>query len=115
MTLRRRSSPSADNPQSSHHDRSCTRRFRHTGSWQRQSVGRGEGVQCRHVAGRRRAAHALVEVRRQEGEVLAVDRIVKIGYWYSLKLFRILRLVRRIALLPSPEPTENQNDDNYKQ
>jgi hypothetical protein len=65
--------PPAENSQSSHHHHHRTRRLRHTGRRQGQSVGHGEGVQGRNVAGRGGAADALVEVRRQEGEVLAVD------------------------------------------
>jgi hypothetical protein len=40
---------------------------------QGQSIGRGEGVQSRNVAGRGGAADALVEVRRQVEEISTVD------------------------------------------
>ena len=74
-------SPAAgENSQPRHHDRSRTRWLRNTGRWQRQSVGRGEGVQSRNVAARHgRAADALIEVRRQVGEVGGVDQAIEIG------------------------------------
>ena len=43
--------PAGENSQSRHHQHRCTRRFRNTGSWQGQPIGRGEGVQGRNVAG----------------------------------------------------------------